>query len=411
VAFWEILMNVDRRRLLQSGLAAGLTTAVASEVEGASSAPIQSNNRRIRTIALEEHCIPKEVYEAWTNIELAPKDNVSRAAPRPTFRAGATQGGGISDVEQRLQDFEGQRLEDMDRAGIEMAVLSHNVWGPQAQPDPRLAHDMMIRGNDALAKEISKHPDRFAGFGCLSMHEVDAACREFERVISHLGFVGVMLNNWQRTGTNGDGALYYDDKRYDEFWDTAQRLEAPVYLHPGWTPPWYEKSIAGFPLDTANWTWAVEAGTHALRIITSGVFDRFPKAQMILGHNGEHIVTDLWRIEDRMHGGWKRVKGGGALPYSAMKVTRPNYRAEKTVTSYFRTNVSVTTSGQFNDAGLQHVIAAIGVDRVMFSSDYPWEDMVEGGEWFSAAPLSEQDRHAIARGNQLRILGRLRLQS
>lgn len=386
-------LDLRRRALLAGGLAAGLTAAARSQA--ASTTPSRSNNAPVRTIGLEEHCLPNELFDDWD-------------AP-PRLGAGP---GSMADVGRRLQDFDGQRLEDMDRAGIEMALLSLTVAGPQGQPDPKRAQDIARRGNDAMAQEISKHPDRFAGLGCLSMHDVDAACREFERVVKTLGFRGVLLNNWQRAGAHGDIALTYDDARYDPFWDMAQRLEAPVYLHPGWSPPWYAKGVAGLTrmLDAAGWNWAVETGSHALRIITSGVFDRFPKAQMILGHNGEHIVTDLWRIEDRLHGGWSRLKGGlpasggdGARPYSVMKVTAGDYRAEKTVSAYFRTNVSVTTSGQFNDAGLQHILKEIGADRVMFSTDYPYEDMVEGGDWFRATPLGDDERYAIARGNQIKL--------
>lgn len=386
-------MSWNRRNVLAGGLAAGLTAAVADRTASAATPTNSGANPRVRAIGLEEHGLPPEVFQAWRNLNL-PTANTRPNAPPSRFETERR-----AELDRRLQDFDDQRIEDMDRAGIEMVVLSLTVPGPQGQPDPTRAHDMMVRGNDALAQRVSKRPDRYAGFGCLSMHDVDAACREFERVVKN-GFRGVLLNNWQRVG-NGESFLTYDDRRFDEFWATAQKLEAPVYLHPGWVPPGYANNVMGpegalWPeANAAGWNFACTTGTHALRIIATGVFDRYPKAQLILGHNGEHIVTDLWRIDNRLHTGWRRTKG-----------VTPNapYRAQKLVSAYFRTNVSVTTSGNFSDHGLQHIIKTIGADRVMFSSDYPYEDMIEGGQWMAATPLSQQERVAIARANQIKLL-------
>ena len=212
-------MAVDRRSVITGSLAAGLAAAVGSQAASAQSLP---NGTPIRCIALEEHCLPPAVYEVW--------GAVGGGGVQKTWR-----GGGIKerprgpeftqDTLGRLRDFEGQRLEDMDRAGIEMALLSLVVDGPQGQPDPKAAKDMMVRGNDAMAEQVSKHPDRFAAFGCLSMHGGDETNREFERMINTLGFRGVLLNNWQKVG-DGDAILTYDDPRFDEFWATAAKLEA-----------------------------------------------------------------------------------------------------------------------------------------------------------------------------------------
>jgi 2,3-dihydroxybenzoate decarboxylase len=222
---------------------------------------------------------------------------------------------------------------------------------------------------------------------------VDAACREFERVVKTLRMPGVLLNGFQLVGDER-GALFYDQPEYDAFWETAQRLDAPVYLHPGPNAggmldiKGYPQYYAKFPwLHSAAWFWAVETGSHALRIITSGVFDRFPKAQLVLGHNGEHIVGDIWRLDKRI---------------ANMPLPVP-YPAKKPVRSYFKSNVHITTSGEFSDPALRHMIQEIGSDRVLFAIDTPYEHMEEGAAWFDTAPLSVAERQAIARGNAIRV--------
>jgi 2,3-dihydroxybenzoate decarboxylase len=199
---------------------------------------------------------------------------------------------------------------------------------------------------------------------------------------------GVLLNNIQIAGANRDTVMFYDEPRFDEFWATAEKLDAPVYIHPGFIPAAGGRLLdyEGFEfLTDASWGYAVSTGLHALRIITSGVFDRHPRAQLVLGHLGEHIVLDMWRINNRI----KR---------------RPlNCVMKKELRSYFSTNVHVTTSGQFGNLALQHAIGEIGADRIMFAVDYPYEENAEGTSWFARAPISEKDRQAIGRDNAIRV--------
>jgi 2,3-dihydroxybenzoate decarboxylase len=258
------------------------------------------------------------------------------------------------------------------------------VPGPQYVADRELAAEMASGANDALAAAADRRPDRFAALAALSMHDVDAACAEFERAIRDLGMCGVLLNNFQVAGADRSQAIYYDERRFDPFWDLAQQLGAPVYLHPGRalrmpdfdTAPW---------LDDASWGFAIHTGLHALRIITTGVFDRFPGAQLVLGHNGEHIVYDLWRIDNRI-------------------ARRPrNCPMKKTLREYFRSNVHVSTSGEFSDPALRHVISEIGADRIMFAIDYPYEDNGAGSEWFASAPVTDEERLAIGRDNAIKL--------
>ncbi len=319
----------------------------------------------LRTIAVEEAALPLEVWNVWEQ---------SNGEPYPeTWK-------------QTLADFEGRRLDEMDRGGIELAVLSLTVAGPQGEPDPDLAATMARAGNDALAVAVAGRPERLAAMAALSMHDVDTACVEFERAVRELGMCGVLLNNFQVAGPEREMALYYDDHRYDPFWDLAQQLGVPVYLHPGRTLRMQDFDAAPW-LEDASWGFAVHAGLHALRLITGGVFDRFPGAQMVLGHNGEHIVHDLWRIDNRL-------------------TRRPqNCPMKKTVREYFRSNVHISTSGNFSDHGLRHAISEIGADRIMFAIDYPYEDNEAGASWFASAPLTDAERLAIGRQNAIGVFG------
>ncbi|HWD68543.1 MAG TPA: amidohydrolase family protein [Solirubrobacteraceae bacterium] len=316
-----------------------------------------------RTIAIEEACLPAELWDVW--------ERENREGFPEIWR-------------QTLPDFDGVRLAEMDRYGIELAILSLTVPGPQFVADVDLAEEMARDGNNALAAAVARRPDRYAAFATLSMHDVDSACAEFERAVRELGMCGVLLNNFQVAGADRKQAVYYDDRRFDPFWDLAQQLEAPVYLHPGRTMrmPDFEAAVW---LDDAAWGFAIHTGFHALRIITSGVFDRFPGAQLVLGHNGEHIVYDIWRIDNRIA---HRARG------CPMK---------KTVRQYFRANVHVTTSGQFSDPGLRHAISEIGADRIMFAIDYPYEDNEAGASWFASTPITDEERAAIGRDNAIEL--------
>jgi 2,3-dihydroxybenzoate decarboxylase len=352
-------MVLDRRSVLAAGAAAAASTDAFAQTP--SGFPL---------IGVEEHCLPPEV--------------------RPDWERGFGEGsyGVMGDW---LNNIYTDRIAEMDQHGIEMMVLSLTAGGPQSEPDAAKAQDMTRRGNDALAKLVARRPDRFAAFGSLAMHDVDIACREFERCVRDLGMHGVMLNNFQLNGPDPESVLFYDLPQYDAFWETAQRLGAPVYLHPNYATPAREHDLQGFKwLREATWMFAVQTGTHALRIITSGVFDRYPGAQLILGHNGEHIVGDMWRINNRI-----RLNPAG-------------YKAKEPVRSYFRSNVYITTSGQFSTNALKYCIEEVGSDRIMFSVDTPYERITDGVPWFRSAEISDAERRAIGRDNAIRVL-KLRL--
>jgi gamma-resorcylate decarboxylase len=185
-----------------------------------------------------------------------------------------------------------------------------------------------------------------------------------------------------------DTAVYYDLPQYRPFWREVERLDVPFYLHPRNPLPGSVRSYEGHDwLLGPNWAFHAETAVHALRLIGSGLFDELPRLQIILGHLGEGLPYYLWRIDNRN---------------SWMKATH-KYAARKPVADYFRANFHVTTSGHFSTPAMIDAVAELGVDRVMFSVDYPFEDMSEAAAWFDEAEISEADRSKIGRANAIKL--------
>jgi 2,3-dihydroxybenzoate decarboxylase len=292
-------------------------------------------------------------------------------------------GRGWSALEQRLLDREQHRVAEMDAHGIAFAIQSLNSPGIQAIADRGRAEQVARMANDALAASIAKRPDRLGGFAALAMQDPDAATEELTRCVRELGFVGVMLNGFQQAG-DGEEMLFYDDPRYAPFWARLEELDVPIYLHPREPLPSRAEIYQGHPwLLGPVWAFAHETAVHALRLMCSGLFDRHPKLTMILGHLGEMIPYNAWRIDHRIA---KMPKG---IP------------ARRTVTDYLRSNVYLTTSGNFRTPTLHDAIAEVGVERILFSVDYPFEDTADAAVWFDAAEIADGDRDKIGRTNAI----------
>jgi 2,3-dihydroxybenzoate decarboxylase len=194
--------------------------------------------------------------------------------------------------QERLLESGELRLEAMDQAGIDMAVLSVATPGVQAEPDAKVAIKRARIENDFLACEITKRPTRYAGFAHLPLQDARAAADELSRCVEQLEFKGAMVNGH----TNG---RYLDERSYDPFWERVEALGVPVYLHPR-DPFDAPHMFAGHrELSGATWVWTVETATHALRLAFGGVFDRYPQARLILGHMGETLPYLLWRLDSR----------------------------------------------------------------------------------------------------------------
>jgi gamma-resorcylate decarboxylase len=289
-----------------------------------------------------------------------------------------------SGLSSKLLDVHGARLAEMDRAGIEVAVLSLNSNAVQGIDDTGKAIAIARKANDALAAAVAKRPDRFAGLAALPMQDPEAAVAELARCVREHNFKGALVNGFSQIGAE-DTAVYYDLPQYRPFWAEVERLGVPFYLHPRDQLPSRRQAYEGHTyLVGSPWGFADETAIHALRLAGSGLFDAFPRLQIVLGHLGERIPYDLWRLDHRL----AKVPG------------RP---AKRTMGDYFRQNFFVTTSGHFCTQSLIHAILTLGADRVMFAVDYPFEDHAQAATWFDAADIAEADRRKIGRDNAIAL--------
>jgi len=315
----------------------------------------------MKKIALEEH---------FTRPELSSYAQYGASAEHsPAFER----------FQERLLEIGEMRLEAMDKAGIDLSVLSVATPGVQAEPDAQVAIKRARIENDFLAREITKHPTRFAGFAHLPLQDASAAADELSRCVEQLEFKGAMVNGH----TNG---RYLDERSYDPFWERAEALGVPIYLHPR-DPFDAPHMFAGHrELLGATWSWTVETATHALRLVFGGVFDRYPKARIILGHMGETLPYLLWRLDSR----WRAQAGDEPI--------------ERAPSNIIRENIFVTTTGGCAHASLVCALSALGEDRVMFSVDYPFEECEVAAEFIESAPISEEARAKVCHGTARRLL-------
>ncbi len=282
-------------------------------------------------------------------------------------------------VQSRLLDFDATRLRAMDEAGVEKVLLSLTTFGIQAITDRVEAQNAARTVNDFLAERVHAHSSRYVGMASLALHDADQAARELERCVTKLGFKGVMVSGYSQIGTP-DNLLYLDDARMTPLWEALTALDVPLYIHP--RPLHNAVQYDSHPeLTGAAWGFAPETATHALRIVYSGIFDRFPTAKLVLGHLGESLPFLAWRIQ---HG----------INFS------PNGRStKKRLSDYFADNIWVTTSGNFSTQALHCTMLTMGADRILFAADYPYEDYDEAGNFIDTAPIGESDRRKIAYGN------------
>jgi 2,3-dihydroxybenzoate decarboxylase len=313
----------------------------------------------MKRIALEEHFLAPGFEPYW----LKTVEDVEPAR--------------YAQVLARLNDFGEQRLKAMETSGIGIAVLSIAGPGVQIERDTATATRKASEANDFLAAQIAKHPDRYRGFAHLAVQDAKAAADELERCVRELKFCGAMINGH----TNGQ---YLDHPDTYPLWERAEALGVPLYLHPA-DPVTLMPALEGTRgLRRATWEWTVETGTHALRIVFSGLFDRFPRAKLALGHLGETLPYQLWRFDSR------------AKLYGVQLKKKPS--------EYIRENIAVTTSGMFSFEPIDCALKALGRENVMYSADYPFEDPVEAGAFLDKLPLDPEVIADIGYRNAARLL-------
>jgi 2,3-dihydroxybenzoate decarboxylase len=291
------------------------------------------------------------------------------------------------ELSARLLDIHGQRLELMDRHGIEVMLLSLNAPAVQAIPDPKRAAEIARRANDVLAEQIAKRPDRFRAFAALPMQEPEVATAELQRCVRDLGFVGALVNGFSQV-RDPNSAVYYDLKQYWPFWAEVEKLDVPFYLHPRNPLPSMAQIYDGHPwLLGPTWAFGQETAVHALRLMASGLFDAHPRLKIVLGHMGEGLPYSMWRVDNR--NAWVKVP--------------PRYPAKKKLGEYFQANFWLTTSGNFRTQTLIDAILEVGADHILFSVDWPFENIDHAADWFDVATISESDRVKIGRTNTVNL--------
>ena len=291
------------------------------------------------------------------------------------------------ELSKRLLDIQEYRLRQMDDNGMEMMLLSLNAPAVQAIHDVKRATEIATRANDFLAEQVAKRPDRFQGLAALPMQDPELATRELERCMKELGFRGALVNGFSQVGTP-DNVVYYDAPQFDGFWKVVEQLDAPFYLHPRNPIAAWAQIYQGHPwLLGPTWAFGQETAVHALRLMGSGLFDRYPGLKIILGHLGEGLPYSMWRIDNR--NGWTDAPKG--------------YPAKRTFSEYFQENFYLTTSGNFRTQTLIDAILEIGADRILFSTDWPFENVDHAANWFDQTSISEADRLKIGRSNAVQL--------
>ena len=273
----------------------------------------------------------------------------------------------------------------MDQHGVAFAILSLNSPGVQGIVDVESAVQVARRANDTLADAVARRPDRLGGFAALPMQAPEAAAVELKRAVTELGLKGALVNGFSQVGDPAS-VVYYDAPAYLPFWACVEELGVPFYLHPRDILPWREPVYDGHPWFMGSaWAFGADTAMHALRLMGSGLFDRYPRLQIILGHLGEGIPYSVWRLDHRIN----------VLPRGIV--------AKRRMSDYLRTNFSLTTSGQFRTSSLTTAIAEVGVNRILFAVDYPFEETLDAATWFDALELPEPDLDRIGRLNALRL--------
>lgn len=355
-------------------------------------APSSAAPRRVRKIATEEAFIIPEVAaemreavrrggasldrKLWSLIfDAAP--TASTAAPFMTTGANARDALARQFL-PRLLDLEDTRLAEMEANGVDVHVLSLAAPGVQML-ERDVAVSLARLSNDKLSDVIRRHPARFAGLACFAPQDPAAAAKEMERAIHSLKLNGFLVNSH----TNN---VYLDDQRCWPILEAAEALGAPLYIHPRAPSDGMAAPFQDYRMEGAIWGYGMETGTHAVRLMLSGVLDRFPRLRIVLGHMGEALPFWLWRLD-----------------YMASPGSRAALRNSLKPSEYMPRNFSLTTSGLEDPLALRYVIEKIGVERVMWAIDYPFQQTAASVAFIESAPLSEAEREQIAHRNAERI--------
>jgi 5-carboxyvanillate decarboxylase len=332
----------------------------------------------MRLVAVEEAFVTEEIASEWKVVLSRPD---CEAGFRKMGESILAETPGTATLHRRLVDIGQGRIDHMDSVGADVQVVSLTSPGVQVF-EPALATRLAAQSNDALAAAVKCHPTRLVGLGAIAPQDPMRAAREIERIKS-LDLRGLIINSH----TFGE---YLDHPRFSVILEAAEATGLPIYLHPREPAPSMIQPFLDYGLYFAGWGFAVEAGLHAMRLIMSGAFERYPRLKVILGHMGEGIPFWLQRIDNRYS---LQVKIGAVS------------KLPRLPSEYFLQNFVITTSGVTSVPALQLAIEVLGAERVLFAADYPYEDDSEAVEFIRKAPLGSRERDLIAYRNADQLFG------
>ena len=330
-------------------------------------------DRSMRRIATEEAFATPEQVEAMAALGRTTWDSLDLVLWRQLTNPKVP-----SVLKDRLLDVDQERLKLMDELGVDMQVLSLTAPGVQMF-DADTATDIATSANDRLAAMIARHPGRYAGLGAFAPQDPKRAVREMERAIRDLHFNGFILNSHT-------GGEYLDSPKFWPILEAAEALDAPIYLHPRCPADAMAASYRDYRLESATWGFQAETGLHGMRLLLSGVLDRYPKLKIVLGHMGEGIPYWLWRID---------------YTYNAFHL--PANRMQLTPSETFKRNFAITTSGVNSHATLKYVIEVLGIDNVMWAIDYPYQAAPGSVEFMNTAPVPRESLEKLFHRNAERV--------
>ncbi len=333
---------------------------------------------QFRKIATEEAFSIPEVAKQLQAVARAPGESLDLPLVKGIYDH--DPGYGVLNFLEGLLDLEQVRLRDMDQNGVDMQILSLTAPGVQMF-DADTATELATLANDRLAEVIGRHPTRFAGLATFAPHSPKRAAKEMERAMRELKLNGFVVNSH----TNGE---YLDDPKYWPVLEAAEALDGCIYIHPRAPAEGLAAPFHHYGMDSAMWAYGVETATHAVRMILSGLFDRFPKLKICLGHMGEAVHFWLWRI-DYMS---TRAQSEGRAPKLKLKPSE-----------YFKRNFVITTSGQESHLALDFSIKALGAQNVMWAIDYPYQPSAPAVAFMDSAPISDADKAKVYHQNAERV--------
>lgn len=337
--------------------------------------------KNCRLIACEEAWTIPEVAAELKKVASSPTQSLDKLLVKGIYDAEVDQSGyGRMNFLAGLLDVEDQRLPEMDRCGVDMHLLTLTAPGVQMF-DADTATELAALSNDRLAAICAARPDRFAGLGSFAPHSPKRAAREIERVMGELKLNGLIVNGH----THGD---YFDDHRFWPIFEAAEALDATLYIHPRAPSDTLKGPLQDYAMDSAMWGYGVEVGTNMLRMMASGLFDRFPRLRICVGHMGEMVPFFIWRIN--------------FMNSRAQKVGRAP-RTQRSMEEYFRDNFVFTTSGVEDPLALRYAIDRMGIANVIWAIDYPYQPMEPAVRFIESFACTQAERHALCHGNAERV--------